>query len=163
MPARSLTAEAALATVELQQLLYDIGHEIDANVGTDITDFYCEDGAFVVGTHRYEGHARIAAFYAAERERVRTTLNNGERQLLHAFVNPRIFVHAADSATILCTNINFSAPGARPIEGPIAANMIVECRLDCRREADGIWRIALFESDIQFAAKAIVHHPAAQG
>lgn len=156
---RRLTAETAAITVELQQMLYDIGHVIDARCGEGIGDFYCTDGAFVVGEIRYQGRSEIEAFCAAERERIRTSLKDGQRQLLHAFVNPRVLVSDdRRQATILCTNINFSHEGARPIEGPIAANLIVDCRLDCRLEDDGHWRIFEFRSDIQFAAKAIVHH-----
>ena len=160
---RRLTSETALATVELQQMLYDLGYEIDTNTGRAIVQFYCPDGAFVVGEHRYQGHAQLEAFYAAERERIATTLQDGERQLLHAFVNPRIFVHDESSATIKCFNLNFSAPGARPVAGPIAPNLVVECELKCRREDDGHWRIAEFSSALQFVAKAIVHHDVAQG
>lgn len=156
---RRLTAETLAITVELQQMLYDLGPVIDAHCGDGIADFYCKDGAFVVGDIRYQGHAEIQAFYASERERICTSLKDGQWQLLHAFVNPRVLV--ADDhrhATILCTNINFSHEGARPIEGPIAANLIVDCQLECRLEADGHWRIVEFCSDIRFAAKAIVHH-----
>ncbi|TZG25867.1 nuclear transport factor 2 family protein [Sphingomonas montanisoli] len=160
---RTLTPDAALAITELQQMLYDLGHEIDANTGRAIADYYCADGAFVVGEHRYQGHAQLEAFYAAERDRIAKTLQDGERQLLHAFVNPRIFVHDESRATIKCFNLNFSAPGARPIAGPIAPNLLVECRLECRREADGHWRIAEFSSSPQFVAKTIVHHDVAKG
>jgi len=156
---RRLTAETLAITVELQQMLYDFGHEIDVRCGEGIADYYCADGAFVVGDVRYQGRAAIEAFYTAERERIRTTMQDGERQLLHAFVNPRVLV--ADDhrhATILCTNLNFSSEGARPIAGPIAANLIVDCRLDCRLEDDGQWRIAEFSANIQFASKAIAHH-----
>jgi hypothetical protein len=156
---RRLTAETLAITVELQQMLYDFGHEIDVRCGEGIADYYCADGAFVVGDVRYEGHAAIEAFYVAERERIRITMKDGQRQLFHAFVNPRVLI--ADDrrhATILSTNINFSDEGARPIAGPIAANLIVDCRLDCRLEDDGQWRIAEFSADIRFASKAIAHH-----
>ncbi len=144
---RRLTAETVAITVELQQMLYDLGHVIDARCGDGIADFYCADGAFVICDIRYQGRAEIEAFYLAERERIRTSLKDGRRQLLHAFVNPRVLV-ADDhrSATILSTNINFSHEGAPPIEGPIAANLIVDCQLDCRLEDDGHWRITEFRS-----------------
>ena len=140
-------------------MLYDLGHVIDARGGKGISDYYCMDGAFVVGDIRYQGHAAIEAFYIAERERIRTSFRDGERQLLHAFVNPRILI--ADDrrhATIECSNLNFSDEGARPIEGPIAANLIVDCRLDCRMEDDSQWRIVEFHSDIKFSSRPIVLH-----
>lgn len=156
---RRLTAETLIITAELQQMLYDLGHVIDARCGEGIGDYYCDDGAFIVGDIRYQGRDAIEAFYVAEQERVRSTLKDGQRQLLHAFVNPRIlFADDLRHATILCTNLNFSHEGTPPIEGPIAANLIVECRLDCRLEDDGQWRIFEFRSDIKFAAKPIIHH-----
>ena len=156
---RRLTAETSTITVELQQMLYDLGHVIDVRCGEGIGDFFCQDGAFIVGEVAYQSRAAIEAFYVAERERIRTSLKDGQRQLLHAFVNPRVHVgEDLRHATILCTNLNFSHEGAPPIEGPIAANLIVQCRLECRLEDDDQWRIAAFHSDIQFASKAIVHH-----
>ncbi len=148
---RNVSPERAAIVIELQQMLFDFGHEIDAHQGRDITDFYAEDGVWVLGTQTLTGHAALREFYTRYYERVAREQKDGQRQLLHAFTNVRVTV-ADDgaSAAIDFFNLNFSAEGARPASGPIMPTMIVECRMECRREADGVWRIARFTGTPQF-------------
>lgn len=147
------TAQAAVV-IELQQMLFDFGHEIDANLGRGITDYYAEDGVFALGETRYEGHEAIARFYAEHGERIRNHQKDGVRQVLHAFVNVRVSVHDESRATLDFFNINYAASGAAPVAGPIAPNMIVQCRMEVRRDAtDHRWRILIFSSVPQFMAE----------
>ena len=149
---RELDIETVAIVTTLQQMLYAFGRVIDADYGAGITEFYTEDGAFVLGDNVYRGRAAIAAFYEEHGRRIREQQQDGVRQVLHAFVNVRVAVEDRDNATVDFFNINYSAPGPRPVAGPIAPNMIVECHMACRREADGHWRIAEFRSVPQFVA-----------
>ncbi|SFR88797.1 nuclear transport factor 2 family protein [Sphingomonas jatrophae] len=149
---RRFDPETAAIVVELQQMLFDFGHEIDANQGRNITAFYAEDGVWELGDRHLAGDAAIRDFYTDHYARIAREQKDGQRQLLHAFVNVRVSV-AEDRrhATLDFFNLNFSAEGARPIEAaPIAPNMIVECRMECRREPDGAWRITRFAGTPQF-------------
>lgn len=149
---RELDAETVAIVTTLQQMLYAFGHTIDARYGEGIAEFYAEDGTFVLGDNAYRGRAAITAFYEAHGRRIREEQRDGARQVLHAFVNVRVAVQDRDHATLDFFNINYSAEGARPVAGAIAPNMIVECHMACRREANGHWRIAEFRSVPQFVA-----------
>lgn len=148
---RRFNSETAIAVIELQQMLADFGHAMDRR-SPDVADYYCEDGAFLLGTVVHRGREAIRAFYAAHAERIRTTERDGQRQALHAFVNVRVTIEDSSHATLDFFNINYSASGARPVIGPVVANMIVECRMACRREEDGAWRIVEFGGTPQFTA-----------
>ena len=148
---RRFDPETAAIVMELTQMLYDFGHEIDANQGRDITEYYAADGVWELGDKTLAGHAALNDFYATHYDRVRREEKDGVRQVLHAFVDVRVTV-ADDrtTATLDFFNLNFSAGGARPVAGPIQPNMIVECHMDVRREADGMWRIVRFTGVPQF-------------
>lgn len=151
---RRFNAAQSAIVVELQQMLFDFGDEIDAHIGRGITEYYMEDGVFAIGETRYEGRAAIARFYAEHGERIRSQQKDGARQVLHAFVNVRVTIHDERHATLNFFNLNYAAPGAAPVFGPIAPNMIVECGMEVHRDpADDCWRIAEFNSVPQFMAE----------
>lgn len=149
---RSFNRETLAIVTELQQMLFDFGYEIDANQGRDITGFYAKDGVWELGSQTITGHAALREFYRDFHERVAREQKDGKRQLLHAFTNVRVTVNDdLVRAVIDFFNLNFSAEGARPVAAPIMPNMIVECRMECRREADSIWRIVRFTGTPQFS------------
>jgi hypothetical protein len=137
------TQEEAIIALELQQLIAEFGAELDFNDGHNVTDFYTEDGVFVAGGTRFEGHAAIAQFYADRNERVRTQQKDGVRTGRHTFVNIRTYVEGPDKARVLYTTVHYSGEGKPPL--PLTGPSIVsDCRVDCVRGEDGRWRMKEF-------------------
>ncbi len=56
---RKFDQETAIIAIELQQMLAEFGHEIDANMGLNISDFYTENGTFAVGDFTHKGHKSL--------------------------------------------------------------------------------------------------------
>jgi hypothetical protein len=141
---RKFDQNSAIIVIELQQMLAEFGHEIDTNGGLNIADFYTADGVFAVGDFTHTGHAAIRKFYTDRAERARTTAKDGIRVSCHTFTNMRVSVQDKSNATIHFINVNCGGEGKPPVLGPLAPAMATTCRMDCRREPDGIWRIAWF-------------------
>ena len=141
---RKFDQHSAVVAIELQQLIADFAHEIDFNSGRNITDFYTEDGTFAVGDYTHRGHAAIRKFYADREERIPLQHKDGIRVAVHTFLNPRVEVQDRENATISFTNVNYAGEGHPPVLGSIEPAMVTACRMVCRREADGIWRIVSF-------------------
>ena len=140
---RQFDQESAIIAIELQHMLAEFGHEVD-NGGLNITNFYTEDGCFAVGDFAHNGHAAIRKFYSDRGERARSVAKDGIRVSCHTFTNVRVSIENKDNATIDFINVNYGGEGHPPVLGPIAPAMATTCRMVCRREADGFWRIAWF-------------------
>jgi hypothetical protein len=146
-----LKAEKSLPAIalELQQFVAEFCHELD-NDGENIIAFYFEDGAFVVGGNTYRGHAGVARFYADRLEKVRTQQKDGVRTARHTFVNLRMEVRDLDNATLNFINLTYTGEGRPPIVDVGGPAVISDCRMVCRRDADGKWRLKRFEGDTIF-------------
>ena len=141
---RKCDRESAIIVIELHQLTAEFAHEIDFNSDPDTTEFYTEDGTFAVGDYTHRGHAAIRKFYAEREQRIPGQHKDGIRVAVHTFLNPRVEVQDKDNATIFFTNVNYAGEGHPPVLGTIQPAMVTVCRMVCRRETDGIWRIAWF-------------------
>ena len=150
---RKFTPETAIAAIELQQMVIDFLHEIDVNEGRDITDFYAEDGTFLLGDYTYRGHAAIGNFYKDRAERVRSQLKDGARTSRHSFTNLRISIEDGNRADLRFCNVQFSGEGKAPVRDFDGPTMVVDCRMACRCDTDGQWRIAEFQGSPTFVGK----------
>lgn len=147
---RKLDPETALIAVELQQIVSEFAHELDANNGLNISDFYAADGEFSVGDYTHKGHAAIKKFYADRLARIPPVHKDGIRVSVHTFVNMRVAVEDPNNATVYFTNVNYAGEGHPPVLGTINPAMVTDCRMVFRREADGYWRIVLFGGKPKF-------------
>jgi hypothetical protein len=147
MSATEATSEAL--ELELQRFVSDFCRELD-NDGRDITRFYFEDGAFVVGGKTFQGHAGVTAFYTERLEKVRTQQKDGVRTARHTFVNLRVSLRGQDSATLNFINLTYTGEGRPPIMGLLGPAVISDCQMACGRDVDGRWRIRRFEGDTIF-------------
>jgi ketosteroid isomerase-like protein len=147
---RKFDQQSAIIAIELQNLIAEFGHDLDTNNGLNATDFYTEDGVFAVGDFSHRGHAAIRKFYSDRAERIRTVAKDGIRVSSHTFNNARVTVTDQNNATIEFINVNYGGEGKPPVLGPIAPAMVTNCRMVCRREADGIWRITSFSGTPAF-------------
>lgn len=141
-----LDPESASATIALQQLIVDWGHDLDANGGSNVAELCTGDCDYIVGGTSYRGHDPVRAFYAARNARVATQQRDGVRTQRHTISNFRTSFQAADAATVTFLLVNYSAEGKAPALNLVGPTIIADCRMDFRRGADGEWRIALFDS-----------------
>jgi hypothetical protein len=143
------TPETALAALELQQLVADWCHELDFNGGLDVTRLFTEDCVVEAGKISYKGHAAMQKFYADRAERIRTEQKDGVRTSRHLGLNLRYTFAGADRASVSFLIMNFSGSGGPPIFDTIPS-IVTDVRFECRREADGRWRIAEFHGEPVF-------------
>src|SRR6187402_445824 len=133
-----MDAEKLLAAYEVERLIYEFAAELDHDAH-NITDLYTEDADFIVAGNTLSGHAAIAKFYTDRNERVRTQQKDGARTGRHTFLNVRVDVHDSDTATAYFINVNYTGEGKAPIMDLVGPNMVSDCRMKFRRQADG-WR-----------------------
>ena len=94
---------AALAQ-ELQALLADYWHDIDANWGRNAGSYYTADAEFVGEAATYSGRAKIQEFYAWR-------VQQGPRLAVHAVNNFRVESAAADHARATWYLLLYAANG----------------------------------------------------
>lgn len=141
-----------LAAMELQQFVSEYWNELDCNQARSILDFYHEDCSFRAGEY-YSGEGRDAVrtfyrsragFVAEEKDGVRTSR--------HTFTNFRVSFADDGSAHVEFAMINYSGAGNPPIRDFAGPSMVTDVALDCRRDADGNWKISSFRGTPLFMA-----------
>jgi SnoaL-like domain len=142
--------ETGISAIELHQLIADWGHELDMNGGLAIARLLTEDCTYIVGGVPYRGHAPVTKFYTDRGERVRTLQKDGVRTQRHTISNLRVAFQDPSHATVTFIIVNYSAEGNPPVLGLTGPTIVADCRMDCRRETDGEWRISLFDSAPMF-------------
>ena len=138
--------DAAIKAIALQQLINEWGYELDFNGGLTMPRLCTEDVNYLVGGTSYRGHAAVQKFYADRGERVRTQQKDGVRTQRHTISNYRLASSAADHAEVTFLLVNYSAEGKAPALNLVGPTIIADCRMEFRLEADGEWRISLFDS-----------------
>lgn len=140
----------AADALDIHQLIFDWGHDLDQNDCEGVPALCTEDCDYYVGGVLHKGRAPISAFYAARNERVRTQQKDGVRTQRHTITNPRLSFADTDRASVTFLLVNYSAEGKAPALNLVGPTIIADCKMDFRREADGEWRIALFDSTPTF-------------
>lgn len=141
--------ETAVSAMEIHQLIADWGHELDMNGGLGVAGLITEDCTYRVGGVAYLGHGPVTKFYSDRGERVRTQQKDGVRTQRHTITNLRVAFQDKSHAAVTFIIVNYSAEGKPPVDltGP---TILADCRMECRRDADGEWRICLFDSTPMF-------------
>ena len=143
------TPEQAHAVVEIQQLINDWGFELDVDNGKNIADLVTEDCVYVLGGNPRTGRAAVVQFYADRQKRLAATAE-GEPIHRHALANLRVQFTSAEAASITFNLTYFSTAGMASGTEHADPNSYADVRMDVRREADGHWRIARFDSNQAF-------------
>ncbi len=141
-----LDQQTAVSIVEVQQLVTEWARELDANGGLTVARLLAEDCNYLVGGRPYRGPAAVTKFYTDRGERVRLQQKDGVRTQRHTVSNFLVTFDDASHAKVAFMIINYSAAGKPPILNLVGPTIVADCRMECRREADGQWRIALFDS-----------------
>lgn len=139
------TAEQAHAVVEIQQLINDWGYELDLSNGKNVGDLVTEDCVYVVRGEARNGRAAVVRFYA-DRLAQLTGTPEGVPTNRHAISNLRVDFRSAGEASITFSLTFFSTLGVAAGTDHADPALYADVRMVCRREADGHWRIARFDS-----------------
>jgi uncharacterized protein (TIGR02246 family) len=143
------TTEQAHAVAEIQQLINDWAFELDMHNGQHIADLVTEDCVYVLGGAAKDGRAAVVQHYADRLARLSAT-EEGVPIHRHALVNLRVRFLSANEASITFNLTYFSTLGmASGVEHADPA-AYADVRMDCRRDPDGHWRIAMFDSNQSF-------------
>jgi hypothetical protein len=138
--------ETAVAALEIQQLVAEWVAELDFNGGVTMPRLITGDCEYLVGGVAYRGHAPVLKFYTDRGERVRTQQRDGVRTQRHTTSNLRISFPSSDRAEFFFSLVNYSSEGKAPALNLVGPTIIADCRMQARLEADGEWRISLFDS-----------------
>ncbi len=146
------SAEQAAAVAAVQQVINEWGDELDRNDGLKMleADVLTEDCRYFVGGEWREGRVAAAKFYAERK--VRLEAAGGAPVMRHIMSNYRVNFTGPADADVGFLLLFFAAVGTPPFDtcNPMA---VADVRMQCRREADGHWRISKFDSEQTFIRK----------
>ena len=143
------TAAQAADVAAICQLINEWGDELDKHDGLSMlaADVLTEDCRYNVGGAWRAGSAEAAQFYAERK--VRLDAAGGAPVMRHIMSNYRVKFTAEDRAEVGFLLLFFARVGTPPFDtcDPAA---VADVRMEVRREADGHWRIAMFDSGQTF-------------
>ncbi len=140
------STEQAAAVAAVQQVINEWGDELDRNDGLGMleADVLTEDCRYFVGGEWRGGRAAAAQFY--KERKVRLEAAGGAPVMRHIMSNYRVSFPAADKAEVGFLLLFFAKVGTPPFTDYCDPSAVADVRMECRRDDDGQWRIALFDS-----------------
>jgi hypothetical protein len=141
------SAEQGAAVAAIQQVINEWGDELDQNSGLKIRDagVLADDVQYFVGGEWREGIGATAQFYQDRWARLSAT-ESGPPVMRHVHGNYRISFASEDHASVGFLLVFFAKAGAPPFVGYCDPLAVADVRMECRRDADGDWKISRFES-----------------
>lgn len=141
------SAGQAADVLAIQQVINEWGDELDINSGTRITeaDVLTQDCSYFVGGDWREGLPAAAQWYRDRMARLRAT-EAGPPTMRHLHCNYRITFTDKDHARVGFLLLFFAKTGEPPFVGYCDPQAVADVRMECRRDADGHWRISRFDS-----------------
>jgi hypothetical protein len=116
----------------LNHLMAGYWADVDENGGREAHAFYTPDGVYAIGNSRFEGRAKIEAFYARRR--------NGKVTTRHLLCNIRTFGDDAPYARMAGMMSLYRAEGGSPFQGARPPAMIADFEARCMLGDDRVWR-----------------------
>lgn len=143
------TADQAHAYVEIQQLAHDWAFELDHHNGLHIAELVTNDVIYVLGGSPRTGREAVIQFYKDRLARLGAT-PEGVPIHRHALANLRVHFRNHAEASITFNLIYFSTAGHPKGTDQTDVSLYADVRMDVRRDEDGHWRIAMFDSNPSF-------------
>lgn len=143
--AKFSTDEAA-AVLAIQQVINEWGDELDQNSGLKMStaNVLTQDVRYFVGGEWRQGLAATQAFY---NQRWDTLIKgDGAPVMRHIHSNYRVSFLTEDHAKVNFLLVFFAKVGEPPFVGYSDPLAVADVRMECRRDADGDWKISLFDS-----------------
>jgi uncharacterized protein (TIGR02246 family) len=143
------TPEQAVSVLEIQQLINEWSYELDVHNGINIASLITADCNYLVRGGMRTSREAIAQFYKERLESYAAT-PEGAPIHRHMLANLRVNFTGADSASIGFSLVYYSSLGMKSGTDHADPASAADVRMDVRREADGEWRIAKFDSNMTF-------------
>ena len=141
--------EQALAVAEVQELINDWAHELDVNNGLHVSTLVTEDCTYVVGGAPRQGRAAVEKFYQERLARL-SARPEGVPTQRHTLSNLRVSFRSPSEVSITFSLVYFTTAGMASGLNHADPAAVADVRMDCRRDNDGEWRIAMFDSNQTF-------------
>ena len=140
------TADQVVAIAAIQQVIYEWSNELDINDGLRMieADVLTEDCRYNVAGAWREGRDEIARFYAERKPRL--DAQGGAPVMRHIISNIKVSFAQDDRAEVSYLLLFFAAVGTPPFTNYCDPKAVADVRMECRRGADGSWRISRFDS-----------------
>jgi SnoaL-like domain len=141
--------EQAAAVAEVQQLINDWAYELDVNNGLHISGLVSGDCIYNVGGASRQGRAAVEKFYQERLERL-SARPEGVPTQRHTLSNLRVSFRSAVEVSITFSLVYFTTAGMGSGLNHADPAAVADVRMDCRRDNDGQWQIAMFDSNQTF-------------
>lgn len=145
----NLNNEQSLAIASVQHLINDWAYELDVNNGLQISRLVTEDCTYILGGVPRQGRAAVEGFYRERMERL-SAQPDGVPTQRHTLSNLRVNFRSTKEVSITFTLVYFTTAGMASGLNHADPAAVADVRMDCRRENDGEWRIARFDSNQTF-------------
>lgn len=141
--------EQALTVAAVQQLISDWAHELDVHNGLHISNLVTEDCLYTVGGAPRQGRAAVERFYRERLERL-SARPEGVPTQRHTLSNLRVSFRTPNEVSITFSLVYFTTAGMASGLNHADPAAVADVRMDCRRDDDGQWLIAMFDSNQTF-------------
>jgi ketosteroid isomerase-like protein len=146
----NVTMEQSLAIASIQQLINDWAYELDVNNGLHIANLVTEDCHYVVRGAPRPGRAAVEQFYKERLASFASQPGGAPPLQRHTLSNLRVSFHTATKVSITFTLVYFTTAGMSSGAKHADPAAVADVKMDCRRDADGEWRISMFDSGQSF-------------
>jgi hypothetical protein len=135
---RKFDQDQAIAAIELEQMVSDYFLILDSEGGGGALGFFTEDVVVNIGAINYTGHAAMKKFYEGV---AGAKAAGGDRTVRHGFINFRVVFPEKNRASVTFLNVTWAGPGKPPLTDATMPSIVTDVRMECRREADGQWKV----------------------
>lgn len=146
-------ASQAADVLAVQQVIHEWASELDVNNGVEIAQYLTDDCRYTVRGGQRTSSAAVTEFYKGRIAEFEAT-PDGVPIHRHALSNMRVYFNGPNEATAQFGLVYFSAV-VKGLGADIADPFsFADVSMDCRRCADGHWRISRFDSQRVFVRTA---------
>ena len=135
----------AADVLAIQQVINEWATDLDITNGENMGDLLTEDCAYVVRGAKREGRDAVVEFYRGRKAELAAT-PAGVPVHRHALSNYRVNFSGDDHAKVGFSLIYFSTAGTDAGTAETKPFSYADVFMECRRCADGHWRISSFDS-----------------
>lgn len=141
--------EQAVARAEVQELINEWATELDLHNGLHIAGLVTEDCSYNVGGSPRQSRAEVEKFYQERLARL-SAQPDGVPTQRHILSNLRVSFSSDTAASITFSLVYFTTAGMASKLNHADPAAVADVRMNVRRDADGQWRIAMFDSGQTF-------------
>jgi uncharacterized protein (TIGR02246 family) len=141
--------EQAVARAEVQELINEWATELDLHNGLHIAGLVTEDCSYNVGGTPRQGRAEVEKFYKERLARL-SAQPDGVPTQRHILSNLRVSFSSDTAASITFSLVYFTTAGMASKLNHADPAAVADVRMNVRRDTDGQWRIAMFDSGQTF-------------